>query len=561
MTQGGPIEAAQPPVLRRLLTGVRGRLVFLVGVAMVPVIGIAGAQAWHDYASDLATARQAAQTMQEQASAGHRAALDMVEEMLLSLAGRSDLSPAACDETLRAAHTLFPQRIASVWMLDQDGRPRCGTPPEAEPGGAHLGQPILRGDARLVFGGFAMDAASRFALLPVAMPIPPTDDVPRGVIGVAIRLGQAATPAPIAGLHRIWLIDRNGATIPLTAATEADVLRGTLPDGGARPFEAAARSGEAHVWSIGTVRPGLRLMVGVPMDDVRRAALAALEQRLIQIAGFVLACLGVVLLGIELSVARPLRRLAMRVRGWSHGQAYSAARCSQDPSEVKDIDTVLLAASGAIAQRETTLRTALQQRDLAIEEMHHRVHNNLQIVASLLSMQAENSRQAETKAELALTRDRVRSLATLYRHLSRASQPGRIRLRPFIAELCHQLGEHAGVSRDGQVIMKVEVEDIDLQADQADSLSLLITEAVSNAVQHAFPNGNAGTILVSLRRDGETAELLVADDGIGLPPDPDRSDALGLNLIRSFAAHLGGTAAIDGHDGTRIRVAFPVERP
>ncbi|WP_232478670.1 sensor histidine kinase [Roseomonas rosulenta] len=560
MIQGGPIEAARPPALRRLLTGVRGRLVFLVGVSMVPVIGIAGAQAWHDYASDLTATRQAAQALQEQASAEHRAVLDMVEEMLLSLARGAGLSPMACEETLRAAQAVFPRRIASVWILDQDGRPRCGAPPGAERGEAGLGLPPFRGEARLVLGGFEMDAASGVALMPAAVPIPPADDAPRGVIGATIRLVQPVPEAQIAGPHRIWLLDRVGTTFALTPATEADLPVGEPPVGGAGPFEAAARSGEAHAWSVGTVRPGLRLMVGVPMDDVRRAALGALRQRLIEIVGFVLACLVVVLIGVELSVARPLRRLALQVRGWSPREPYAAIRGSHDPAEMKDLDTALLAASGAIAQRETALQATLKQRDLAIEEMHHRVHNNLQIVASLLGMQAENSRQAEVKAELALTRYRVRALATLYRHLSRATQPGRIRLRPFIEELCQQLREHAGSSRDGQVTMKVEVEDIDLEADQADSLTLLITEAVSNAVQHAFPDGRAGTILVSLRRDGANAELVVADDGIGLPPDADRTDALGLALIQGFASHLGGTAVITGDGGTRISVAFPLER-
>nr|WP_280846177.1 sensor histidine kinase [Neoroseomonas nitratireducens] len=192
--------------------------------------------------------------------------------------------------------------------------------------------------------------------------------------------------------------------------------------------------------------------------------------------------------------------------------------------------------------------------------MNHRVHNNLQIVASLLSMQAENSPQAEVKAELALTRSRVRALATLYRHLSRASRQGRIRLRPFIAELCQQLGEHAGVARNGQVRMAVEVEDMELDADHADSLTLLVTEAVSNAVQHAFPKGRPGTITVTLRSDGENAVLIVADDGIGMPQGADRADALGLNLIRGFASHLGGAAAISGDDGTRVSVTFPLRR-
>ncbi len=552
MIQGGQMEAARPAAPRRFLAGTRSRLFILVGVAMVPVIGVAIVQAWRDYAHEFAVARQAVEALQERAAAEHRAALDTVEEMLLSLAGRVDLSLAACDETLRAAQALLPRRIAALWVLDRDGRLRCGVPPaEPEP-------PTRPGEARLALGHFAAESASGAALMPAAVPIPGSGDTPRGVVGASIRFITSASAAPP---HRFWLVDRGGATVPLTVATAVDLPRGELPDGDAALFDGPARSGEAHFWSIGTVRPGLRLMVGVPMDDVRSVALASLEDRLLQIAGFLFACLGVVLLGVEISVARPLRHLAVRVRGWSDGAPYSAAREGLDPSEVKDVDTALMAASGAIARRDGALRAALQQRDLAIEEMHHRVHNNLQIVASLLSIQAENSRHAEVKAELALTRDRVRSLATLYRHLSRASQPGRIRLRPFIEELCRQLGEHASVARGGLVTMKVEVEEIELPADQADSLTLLVTEAVSNAVQHAFPNGRAGTILVALRREGQTAELIVADDGIGLPSDVHRGDALGLNLIRGFAAHLGGTAAILGDDGTRITVVFPLERP
>jgi two-component sensor histidine kinase len=106
--------------------------------------------------------------------------------------------------------------------------------------------------------------------------------------------------------------------------------------------------------------------------------------------------------------------------------------------------------------------------------------------------------------------------------------------------------------------MAVEVEDLELDADHADSLTLLITEAVTNAVQHAFPDGKSGTITVSLRQDGESATLLVSDDGVGMPPGADRADALGLNLIRGFASHLGGSAVISGDDGTRISVTFPL---
>lgn len=564
MTHGGPIEAARPPGLRRLLTGVRARLLILVGAAMVPVIGIACAQAWHDHGQDLAAARRVVQALQEQAVAYYRAEFDLIEEMLVSLtADVADLPPEACAAALRAAQALFPQRIADVWMLDPDGRLRCSALPAARRGPLGANLLPLHVEGRLTLASFAADTAPGDAVVPAVMPILADDGTPRAAIGAAIRLVHVVpidTSPPRADDHHAWLIDRNGATLALTAAAEAELPRAVPPVGRVEQFEGAARSGATHAWSIGTVRPGLRLMIGVPMDGARSAARAALQWRLVEIAAFVLACLTAVMLGVELSVARPLRRLAGALRGWSPREPYAAISGSHDPSEMKDLDTALLAASGAIAQREDALRVALKQRDLSIEEMHHRVHNNLQIVASLLSMQADNSRQAEVKAELALTRHRVRALATLYRHLSRASQAGRIRLQPFVEELCHQLSEHAGVSRCGKVTMVVEVEDIELDADHADSLTLLVTEAVSNAIQHAFPDGASGTIRVSLRRHGENAELTVADDGIGLPTDVDRADALGLNLIRAFASHLGGTAVITGDGGTRIGVTFPLRR-
>ncbi len=564
MTQGGPMEAARLPALRRLLTGVRGRLLILVGAAMVPVIGIAGAQAWHDYEQDLAAARQVAQALQKQAVAYHRAEFDLVEEMLLSLTTDvAELPPEACDAALRAAQALFPRRLADVWILDREGQVRCGARPAAQRGRPGAGLPPPQSEGRLTLDRFVTDAAPGDAVVPAVMPILADDGRPRAAIGAAIRLVHAVpidTAPPRASHHHAWLIDRNGTTLALTAASEADLPRTGPPVDGLGLFEGAARSGAAQAWSIGTVRPGLRLMVGVPMDGARSDARAALQWRLVEIVGFVLACLGAVMLGVELSVARPLRRLAAQVRGWSPLEPYAAIHESHHPSEMKDLDTALLAASDAIDQREAALRSALAQRDLAIEEMNHRVHNNLQIIASLLSMQAENSRLTEVKVELALTRNRVRALATLYRHLSHASQQGRIRVRPFIEELCQQLGDHSGGPQRGDVVMAVEVEDLELDADQADSLTLLVTEAVTNAVQHAFPDGKPGTITVSLRQDGESATLLVRDDGIGIPQGADHADALGLNLIRGFASHLGGSAVISGDDGTRISVTFPLRR-
>jgi two-component sensor histidine kinase len=456
---------------------------------------------------------------------------------------------------------LLPRRLVDLWVLDGEGRLRCGALPPTGGEASREALPLPDAQAGLALGGIMGDAAQGGVLLRAALPVPAEGGRLRAVIGATLRLARTLPPdaaAPDAPAPRIWLIDRVGTAFALAAATEADLPRdGIGPDGVA--FDGMARSGEAFAWSVGTVRPGLRVMVGLPLGGVHGAARAALAQRLVEIALFVLGCLGVVLLGVELDVARPLRRLATRVRGWSPREAHWSSHGRLAPSEVRDLDAALLAASGAIAEREAALRAALRQRDLAMDQINHRIQNNLQIVASLLGMQAKNSRWPEVKAELSLTRHRVRALATLYRHLSRATQPGRIRLRPFLEELCPQLAEPAGAVRTGKVTLAVEIEEIELAADLADSLTLLVTEAVGNALQHAFPDDGPGSIRVSLRQEGGHATLLVADDGVGLPEGAETGDSFGLSLIRGFAEHLGGTAVITGTGGTRVSVSFPLQ--
>ncbi len=99
-------------------------------------------------------------------------------------------------------------------------------------------------------------------------------------------------------------------------------------------------------------------------------------------------------------------------------------------------------------------------------------------------------------------------------------------------------------------------------SDQAISLALLLTEAVSNAMRHGFPDGRPGCIRISLHIENDKAHLVVEDDGIGLDavqPDSD-GDGLGMRLIEGFASHLGGVAEISGKGGTRISVEFPLHR-
>nr|WP_281417435.1 sensor histidine kinase [Plastoroseomonas hellenica] len=192
-------------------------------------------------------------------------------------------------------------------------------------------------------------------------------------------------------------------------------------------------------------------------------------------------------------------------------------------------------------------------------EIHHRVKNNLQIVASLLSMQAGRLSEPRAVAEFGMARDRVQALATLHRHLYLHQSFERIALRPFLEELCRQLSDAMGTQGEEIFHIEIDADDIEIGSDQAISLALLVTEAVSNAMRHAFPEGEGGTISVALQREGDRAELRIADDGAGMMPAEEPPQGLGLRLINGFAQHLGGEVDIRQNHGTEIRVRFPLE--
>jgi two-component sensor histidine kinase len=157
-----------------------------------------------------------------------------------------------------------------------------------------------------------------------------------------------------------------------------------------------------------------------------------------------------------------------------------------------------------------------------------------------------------------VARDRIQALATLHRHLYMNQTFQRMSLRPFLEELSRQLSEALGGGQDKRVAIRIEADDIELGADESISLALLLTEAVSNSMRHAFPDDRRGTITISLHVEDNVALLRVSDDGVGMGEDAEAGDGLGMQLIRGFATHLGGEAEFAGGTGTSVSVRFPL---
>jgi len=213
------------------------------------------------------------------------------------------------------------------------------------------------------------------------------------------------------------------------------------------------------------------------------------------------------------------------------------------------------------------LQAAIIEQDLLMQEIHHRVKNNLQIVASLLNLQASRIRLPEARAEFQSARDRVRALATLHRHLYAHGEVHTIDMREFLVELCGQLFQAMGETPGKRLQLHIDATELKMSSDQAVPMALIVTEAVSNAVKYAFPAGRHGNVWVRLSTDGEMAELQVRDDGVGIPAgrvetEAGTRDGIGLQLIRGFSRQLGATLDVQKGNGTEylVRMALRKER-
>jgi PAS domain S-box-containing protein len=209
-------------------------------------------------------------------------------------------------------------------------------------------------------------------------------------------------------------------------------------------------------------------------------------------------------------------------------------------------------------QAEDQLRASLQEKEALLKEVHHRVKNNLQIVSSLLSLQARRVKDPAVLDLLRESQNRVRSMALVHEGLYRSGNLARIGFAAHIRSLCGHLFRSYGVDPQ-RIRLAVEIDPVVLDLDQAIPCGLLVNELVSNALKYAFPEGRPGQVTVAFQAPPQgSCTLIVRDDGVGLPPDLDvnRSPSLGLQLVGDLAGQLGGTLTVDRQGGTAVRVCF-----
>jgi two-component sensor histidine kinase len=205
------------------------------------------------------------------------------------------------------------------------------------------------------------------------------------------------------------------------------------------------------------------------------------------------------------------------------------------------------------------------EREVLLREVNHRVGNSLQIIASLLHLQANSSTEEDVKAALTNAMGRVAAVAQVHRRLYTSHDLKSVLLNQYLDALLEDLRRSAEGNRMSRLTLKAEP--IEIDPDRAVAIGIIVNELVMNAVKYAYPDG-AGPIHVDLNALGDDLVLSIADDGVGLNVKSDpRSTGMGQRIVSAMATKLDASVERDpAHAGTRIvlrfrRVPAPATRP
>lgn len=430
----------------------------------------------------------------------------------------------------------FPVRPADssgrLYVQRQIGRTAAGLPPAL----------VIDRVERSVFTGTN--------LLILCKPLPGTDGGLRGIVGLAVQeeffrdfyqqvdVGYGLSILLLGADRQVLMRHVQGADAGAEespappAPPPGGVLRLSTPGEGDRIYAEAPVRGR-----------DLRVMVGLDATALETRWRDRLRVYLLIAA---IAAAGVSGLGL----------LALR---WARREA--EVRCRLEEANHL-LEQRVDERTAELSESNGKLALALRDKEVLFREVHHRVKNNLQLVSSLLRLQAMRL-PAELRQGFEDSLSRIQSMSLVHELLYRTNQPSRVDFADYLRRLAPTLAECFLPDPD-RIAIEVVTEPLELELDTAIPLGLLAGELITNALKHAFPDGRAGRITVRLERAAEADGVLLAimDDGVGLRPGPTDAPAdgggLGMVLVQSLAAQVQATLSTrSGAPGTRHHVLLP----
>jgi len=211
-------------------------------------------------------------------------------------------------------------------------------------------------------------------------------------------------------------------------------------------------------------------------------------------------------------------------------------------------------------QTEAQLEKSLKEKEILIKEIYHRVKNNLAVVSGLLNIQSTYIKDRQAIAAIHDTRDRIFSMSAVHSQLYHSEDYSTVDFKEYIKNLASNIFYASKMS--GRVKFHLDLDDITLPIDKAIPCGLLINEIVTNALKHAFPENQKGNLrIITHSLDEKNCEIIINDDGIGIPKsfDIEKAKSLGLKLIDMMAKQIDGTLEIIIKKGTEFRIRLSTE--
>lgn len=208
-------------------------------------------------------------------------------------------------------------------------------------------------------------------------------------------------------------------------------------------------------------------------------------------------------------------------------------------------------------EAQNSLSDALNEKKILIREIHHRVKNNMQIIASLLNLQKSFVDDQNTNNVLKESQNRIKSMAMVHERLYQSPDLTHINISEYIGKLVVDLFYSYSIF-DDQVTVTLEIDDLNLNVETAIPCGLLINEIVSNSLKYAFPESRKGNLSISLKARDKWNELIISDDGVGFPEELDfkNTTTLGLQLVNNLVEQLEGEIILDRSQSTSFKIRF-----
>ncbi len=498
------------------------------------------------------------------------ATIASAERLLKTVAGFDEVRrmTSGCNYALGVAFS-SSRDISNLARLDANGKVICAALPQSI-GLSAAGQPLFKAATTanaFVYSDQIWSLVLKRPVIATMLPLRDAQGRFAGAVSAAFDIVSLERLLKKRNLPQgavIALFDRNGTVMATTDKPVArTIFAHASPNPGAQDRLEAGNDTKGSGWTyVTTPLIGNSVFVGYAMPENKLFGTTRLHVGTDFALPIVMIALawGAIYWATYALVTKWITYLRRVAAAYRSGHYSVRPALEQAPSEFKLLGEALSDMAEAIQDRDRRLRDAVDQKSTLIREVHHRVKNNLQIVMSLLSLQAGQLRDPAAREALMQAQMRINALALVHRILHEIEDQSTVDLKRLIEELTQQVT--GGLSNEGKGMhLECDILQREVTGDLAVPLALFTVEALTNIFKHAFPAGSTtGRIAVSLRDIGAgRLRLAIEDNGVGFDLENTSGRSIGSRLIHTFGLQVGGTSTIKSAAGTGtvVELLFP----